>query len=181
MKTIRHLVVVLAVALALSAGAETNVAKTVAFKGTVVDAAGLPLAGASIEIYTYNIAMRFGRGDLELTERAVAGADGAFAVRLPRTGAVILARKPGRASAWRQFWNLRSDVEGQLVLTPPAILAGSVVDEADKPVAGAEVSVLIATIETPQEGGGQAFNYIMGKPARDCFHTRTGSDGRFRL
>ncbi len=181
MKTIRQLVLVLTGVLALSAGAETNAVKTVMFKGTVVDAAGRPVAGATIETYTYDGGIRFGRGDLDLSERAVADAKGAFEVPLPCAGVMILARKPGLAPAWRQFHNLKSDVEQRLVLTPPAILAGVVVDEADKPVGGAEVFVLTAFSEMPQEGGAQAFNYITGKPARELFNTRAGPDGRFRI
>ena len=56
----------------------------------------------------------------------------------------LLARKPGLAPAWKQLnqpLGFAPDTEEKLALTPPAALAGLVVDEADKPVANAEVSV----------------------------------------
>ncbi len=62
----------------------------------------------------------------------------------------LLARKPGLAPAWKQLgqpFNPAGETEERLVLTPPAALAGVVVDEADKPVANAEVSVAMAVGE----------------------------------
>jgi hypothetical protein len=68
-----------------------------------------------------------------------------------------------------------------LVLTPPSALAGVVVDEADKPVANAEVSVAMALGENSRGEGARSFNYLTGKPAHDCFAARTDAAGRFRI
>ena len=80
-----------------------------------------------------------------------------------------------------QPFNSVGETEERLVLTPPAPLAGVVVDEADKPVANAEVSVATAVGEISQEGGARSFNYFTGKPAHDCFAARTDAAGRFRI
>jgi len=186
MKTIWRLVFVLTGALALCGSAETNAVKTFVLKGTVVDAAGRPMADATVETYTYGrytsgMGMRLGRWDLELGERAVADADGHFELRLPRAGALVLARRPDLAPAWRQFWNLKADLEQRFVLTPPAMLGGTVVDEANKPVVNAEVFVLSAKTETVREDGSRRFNWLVGKPARELFGARTANDGRFHI
>jgi hypothetical protein len=68
-----------------------------------------------------------------------------------------------------------------LLLTPPGTLEGAVVDEANKPVANAEVSVTMAMSEVSSENGAFAFNYFTGKVARDCFSGRTDAAGHFRL
>ena len=68
----------------------------------------------------------------------------------------LLAQKPGLAPAWKQLgqpFNPAGETEEHLVLAPPAALAGVVVDEADKPVANAEVSVAMAVCEISREGG----------------------------
>ena len=96
----------------------------------------------------------------------------------------LLARKPGLAPAWKQLgqpFNPAGETEERLVLTPPAALAGVVVDEADKPVANAEVSVAMAISEMSPQDGARTFNYITGKPAHDCFAARTDAAGRFRI
>jgi hypothetical protein len=181
MKTTWQVVLAVATALAFSAFAKTNAPGAFVFKGTVVDGAGSPLEGATVEGITFSSIARFGSSDPTVTERTVAGAGGMFELTLPRTGAYVLARKPGFAPAWRQFWNVQGDTEQRLVLTPPSFLAGTVVDEADKPVAGAEVFAFMAFSSTQEEGGRQTYNYLSGKLARDLFSARTGADGRFRI
>lgn len=179
MKTTCQVVFALATALAFTAFANTNAPGTFTFKGTVVDVAGRPLEGATIEGLTHSGSTSLESAAPTVTERTVAGAGGAFEVTLPRTPAWILVRKPGFAPAWQQ--NAPSDVECKLVLTPPSFLAGIVVDEADKPVSGAEVSVIFAVTELQQDAGRLSFAYLSGKPARDLFIAHTGSDGRFRI
>jgi len=168
-------------AVALNAGAGTNTAKGPVLKGTVVDGAGRPVEDATIESFRFNWATDSGNEQKTVKDHAVADTNGAFRVVLARYCAVVLARKPGLATAWRQFWNVRRDIEQQVVLTPPGVLAGTVVDEADKPVANAEVFVLAASIEMPSDGGGYSYSYLNGKPARELFSASTSADGRFRI
>jgi protocatechuate 3,4-dioxygenase beta subunit len=99
------------------------------------------------------------------------------------------------------------DTNGRLISYSAPVsyaLEGKVVDENGQPVAGADVWV---TMAMPIPGGGvpapvvqfavdpvsgmlmaalpggefSQRSMIFGKPARDCFSTRTGADGRFRI
>ena len=148
--------------------------------GTVTDTAGNLLAGATVEYWCYERRLN----NLALKEQITTGTNGAFDFQLPQASGFLLARKPGLAPAWKQLnpsLNSVRDGEERLVLTPPAALAGVVVDEADKPVANAGVSVTMAVCEISREDGGRSFNYFNGKPARDCFAARTDAAGRFRI
>ena len=99
------------------------------------------------------------------------------------------------------------DANGQLISYSAPVsyaLAGGVVDENGRPVADADVWVSlampapkssappptampgldsIATILNSVPAGGEfsQSSMIFGQPARDCFSTRTGADGRFRI
>jgi hypothetical protein len=153
--------------------------------GTVTDTAGNPLAGVTVEYWRYE-GNPFLANHLELKKQITTSADGAFEFQVSRAMGFLLARKPGSAPAWKQlnqpFNPVRETEEKlKLVLTPPAVLAGVVVDEADKPVAKAEVSVAMAVCEISREDGARNFNYFTGKPAHDCFVARTDAAGRFRI
>ena len=148
--------------------------------GTVTDAAGSPVAGATVEYWRYE--GRLNR--LELKKQITTGADGSFGLEVSRATGFLLAQKPGLAPAWKQLnqpFNPVGDTEEHLVLTTPTALAGVVVDEADKPVANAGVSAAMAVCEISREDGARSFNYLNGKPARDCFAARTDAAGRFRI
>jgi protocatechuate 3,4-dioxygenase beta subunit len=161
--------------------ATTNSAKTLRIAGTVVDAGGKPTAGAMVECYQYDRdEAPFARRDLKPKQRLTTGADGAFEFRASPETILVLARKVGLAPAWAYHWNFTRDItDERLVFGPPTTLAGVVVDERDKPVAGAQVWVSTAYAEKPTEEEGMAYAYIAGRPARDCFSTRTGADGKF--
>jgi uncharacterized GH25 family protein len=154
-------------------------------KGSIVDSVGRPIEGADIQQYRYGSAsgQRF---DLELGGEATSDANGTFemptsrAAAMPHTPAILIARKPGLAPAWVQIQAFSAG-EPRFVLTPPSFLAGQVVDEAEKPVAGAEVFVLTAFSETAGEGSSRTFNYLSGKVARELFTAKAGTDGRFRI
>ena len=182
MKTLLHSFLTIAVALTFAANAETNPPPTFRLSGTVVDAEGRPVTDAVVESYQRVGDISLGRGDMELKQRVTTGTNGAFEFSLPRAATVLLARKPGVAPAWKEYWNPTKDVsEERLVVTAPTTLAGVVVDETDKPVADAEVFVSLAFTEISLAGGGRTFSSLDGKLARECFSTRTGADGRFRI
>ena len=167
---------------AADAGTGANTQK-LKYAGTVTDAAGHPLAGATVEYWRYE-GNQFSANPLELKERITTETNGAFEFQRSQEFGFLLARKPGLAPAWKQFNQLFGsgpEKEETLALSPPAVLAGSVVDEADKPVANAEVSVAMAISEFSQEEGARSFNYLIGKPARDCFTARTDAAGHFRI
>ena len=200
MKTTRRFLLVSAVAVLLgvsacvqtpgragaqkAADAGTNGgAQKIKCAGTVTDAAGHPLAGATVEYWSYE-AKPFVANPLALKGRITTKTAGAFEFQVSRAPGFLLARKPGLAPAWKQLgqpFNSVSKMEEHLALTPPAALAGVVVDEADKPVARAEVFVAMAVSEISPVGQARGFNYLTGKAARDCFAARTDAAGRFRI
>ena len=120
--------------------AGTNTAK---FSGTVSDAAGQPVAGATVAYWHYgeNLANPFQQENPEMEKQtATTGADGAFSFQTSASIGILLAQKPGLAPAWKllnQMPNAGRETEGKLMLTPPGFLAGTVLDESNQPVANA--------------------------------------------
>jgi len=168
---------------AIYKAASEGVAATLKYTGTVTDGAGNPVTGAAVEYWCYegNLAQP---GDPELKAKITTGADGAYKFQVTHGLGFLLARKPGLAPAWKQLgqpFNRKGDTDHKLVLTPPGILAGTVLDESNQPVAGAEVSVMMAISQIPQESGAQSFNFFTGKPARELFAARTDATGHFRI
>jgi hypothetical protein len=149
------------------------------FTGTVVDAEGRPVVGAVVKIYQYGGALLFARDEAE-TEKVTTITNGSFHLTFPENGVLLLVSKPGLAPAWKQL-NRNSAKEDRLILTPPTSLAGVVVDETDKPVTNAEVSVSVAVTESILEGGRRTFNMLGGNQARDRFNARADAAGRFRI
>ena len=160
-----------------------NAAQKTNCSGTVTDSAGQPIAGAVVEYWRYEGRPPF-QNRLELKQQVATGTNGYFEFQVSKPMGVLLARKPGLAPAWRQMGQPFSAPPGtgeRLVLTVPGTLAGVVVDEADKPVANAEVFATVIFGQIPSEGEVLPLNYFAGKLARDCFATRTDATGHFRL
>ena len=158
-----------------------HAARTFRLAGTVVDADGKPVAGAVVECYQYDNAWwQAANADLEPKERLTTDASGAFSFRVLPVSVVLLARKPGLAPTWMQYRFPTKDMtEERLPFTASTTVAGMVVDEADKPVADAEVWACYACSERRSEEGGRWAGYFGGKALRDCLSARTGADGRF--
>ena len=163
-----------------SANADATALKV---SGTITDSAGNPVAGATVEYWRYE-GNGFRPSEPKLEKQITTGTDGAFGIQVSRDVGFLLARKPGMAPGWRQLnqgFNRIRETGNQMVLTPPGTLAGVVVDEGDKPVANAEVSVTMAISDLSSENGARSFNYFTGKPARDCFSAHTDGAGHFRI
>jgi protocatechuate 3,4-dioxygenase beta subunit len=202
MKTIRQFLLVSAAAVLLGVNTHAQTSERVAVQktpdagtnaaaqksncsGTVTDAAGNPLAGATVAYWRYE-ENPFLANRLKLENQIITETNGVFEFQVARASGFLLAQKSGLAPAWKQLDQRFSPVRAaqeklKLVLAPPAALAGVVVDEADKPVANAEVSVAMAISEIPQEDAVRIFNYITGKPVHDCFAARTDAAGHFRI
>jgi len=163
------------------AQAGTNAPGIFRYAGTVVDADGKPVAGAVVECYPYGgVGWPSVGADMKANQRVTTGTNGTFEFPLSPGSTVLFARKPGLAPAWTQYWNPTKDLtEERLVCTPPTTLAGVVVDEADKPVADAEVWVSTAYSERQMENGATSYGYLSGKQGRECFSTRTTTEGKF--
>ncbi|MGD0411793.1 MAG: hypothetical protein ABSC18_08800 [Verrucomicrobiota bacterium] len=149
----------------------------------VVDAQGRPVADASVECYHYQVPSGLAATiaeEPELCQRTVTDATGAFSFSFAPGTTLALVKKAGLAPAWKIWASTLADSSDPLVLGPPTVLAGVVVDENRKPVAGAKVWVagaIIADVNTllMQE------DRLIGRPARECFSAVTGADGRFRI
>jgi protocatechuate 3,4-dioxygenase beta subunit len=179
MKTLQWWTIMLGLAGNLATGAGIDGAETISLTGKVVNADGQAVGGAAIECYEHGPGVAYSPDGMEGRQQVTADSKGGFELRLPRTVVTLVARKAGLAPAWKQF-TAAPNLEPRLVLVSPGILAGVVVDEADKPVAGAEVVVARAFSET-EDDGRRSYNYLDGRMARDVFSARTGADGRFRL
>ena len=160
---------------------------TAEFSGTVTDADGKPVAGATVEYWHYgeNFVNPSLQGLPEMGKQTViSGTDGTFEFQVSSTMGIVLAQKPGLAPAWKllnQMINSARETGGKLMLTPPGILAGTVTDESNRPVANAEVYVAMAMGERTRNNGVMVFNSLFGKSARECFSTRTDAAGHFRI
>ena len=117
-------------------------------RGTVVDEAGRPVAGAEVRVDAF--------ADQEA--RGVTGADGSFSIASRRRkpdGMSILARSPGgdRRGAFRYSFNMtreQADDPARLVLKPARGVAVRVADAKGLPVPGAAV-VIAGTFQVADE------------------------------
>jgi protocatechuate 3,4-dioxygenase beta subunit len=182
MKIFRQSVFVFAFAvLACQMRAADNGA-TSQFTGTVLDEKGQPVAGATVDFYQYQSSWGWFGGipwNPEVKQHAITDSSGGFAISSPFGASLVVVKKPGFAPAWKNWNSSLADSSEPLVLTAPTTLSGLVVDDNDKPVAGAEVwvsNVIVGEVFSESQ-----FNNLSGQAARDCFSARTGTDGRFLI
>ncbi len=145
-----------AVALVLTRGATAA--------GRLTDEGGDVIAGGAVEVEREWDQGRFIQ--VEAPRQATAGADGRFVLRhLPAGRFRLSARAPGRAPAARLPFEVAAGVLqvdlGTIALAAGAALEGRVVDERDRPLAGAAVLAVGGVGELPR--------------------TVSGADGGFRL
>jgi len=167
----------------VSAASANADATPVKVSGIISDGAGNPVAGATVEYWCYE-GNGFRPSEPKLEKQITTGTDGTYGIQVLRDSGFLLARKPGMAPGWRQLnqgFNRIRETGNHIVLTPPGTLGGVVVDEGDKPVANAEVSVMMAISDTSFESGARSFNYFSGKAAGGCFPARTDGTGHFRV
>jgi protocatechuate 3,4-dioxygenase beta subunit len=153
------------------------------YTATVVDDQGRPVSGATVDSYYYiQSSGWFGYRDQEpeQTQHTVTDSNGVFVVLSSPGATLSVVKKAGLATAWKTWSDIIPDSSEPVVLSAPTSLAGTVLDESNQPVAGAEVWVTEATIG---DGYGREVqeNRLFDKPARDCFSALTAADGRFRI
>jgi len=149
--------------------------------GKVVDAQGQPVTGAKVGLYTLIVSMDTLSFDVELSRQVTTKDDGTFAFETVaesnefRNQTVILADKEGLALGWAN-WYLDKDLDVQITLGRPMVLAGQVVDESGEPVINAEVSISVMSMT-----GGDEPRYIAGKISEQLFSCKTNPAGKFQF
>ncbi len=161
-------------------GANGNTFK---WSGKIIDATGKPVAGATVEHWRHEGALYLPH-DPELKKQTMTGADGTFEFQVSHEYGFLLARKTGMAPAWQLLSYKKDSVPATkqtMVMTLPGTLAGTVVDESNKPVTNTEVFVEAAFPDTAGVDDNRPDNYLEGKLAHDCFSALTDAAGRFRI
>ncbi len=160
---------------------ETSGAKAdqITFTGRILDTQGQPVCDARILLYQITYDESYASRKATLVGEKVTGADGAYAFAGPRESDVykesyILVQKQGLALGWAA-WQMRGDQQADVTLGEPKELAGAVIDENGKPLAGADVSVAAAMIGTEEDR-----RYLVNwSIASDLLAVKTDAAGRF--
>ena len=158
-----------------SAAKET---KKITCTGKVVDTGGRPIDGVKVSLYqtVYNQATNI--PDSKLVSEVRTGADGAFSFKVSAESdgnryGYIVAEKAGLALGIAN-WRMRQEQELEIKLGQAKELAGIIVDQSDKPISGAEVSVWSLVIGEGQD------QQNLGRPvAAELLTSTTDTSGRF--
>jgi len=148
------------------------------YSGIVVDWHGRPVEGAEVvgaeQLYDFAA----GRIDWGPPSRTTTGADGRFQFRVSaerRDYIWVVAWKKGLALGWQAMRNAGDSTDVAIRLDEPTTLAGTVVDEDGRGIAGATVRVWLKN--TWAEGStGVRFD-----EPREWFTAGTDEQGRFRF
>ncbi|TKJ39574.1 MAG: hypothetical protein CEE38_02300 [Planctomycetes bacterium B3_Pla] len=151
--------------------------------GKVLDTQSRPIVGAKVTAYERNFDMA-GNIFLHQVGEVTTTEDGAFsfaAAAKPERGGFddcyIVAIKQDLALGWVK-WGMRENLESNIELGEPEELEGVVVDEAGKPVAGAEVRAnLYRPAVAPDER--QKWKWLPGIPALQDLAAKADAQGRF--
>jgi protocatechuate 3,4-dioxygenase beta subunit len=156
----------------------------VKYDGTVVDVQGRPVAGATVDCYYSPAQSRsafWGADEApEFKQQLLTDRNGTFVVSSSPGTTLVVVKKAGFAPVSHNWTPGSEETHASLVLAPPTTLAGAVLDESARPVAGARVWVSDAT--TGESNSREAWdNQLRGKAARDCFSATTDAQGLFHI
>jgi len=154
-------------------------ARQITCTGKVIDAAGKPVAEAKVRLYKLTVNPEAFTYDMALAKELKTKGDGAFTLKTEASQdemsgqTIILVEKEGLALGWAN-WVLRADLDIEIQLDRPQVMAGKVVDDAGRPIPDAEVSIafMIATRQ------GQP-RYLISAESLEPLNTRTDVEGRF--
>ena len=156
--------------------------KKITFSGKVVDDANNAVVGAKVTLYRMQPGSTGNDiGEVNTTEQ-ICKDDGSFSfsVESPKGKymfSMAVARKEGFAIGWGN-WDGRKDTSANLIMGKPYKLQGIVVDEANKPVADAEVRIpmlIIGDLENAEQG----VRYLVSTEQFDILKTTTDANGVF--
>jgi hypothetical protein len=149
--------------------------------GEVVDDKNQPIAGAKVNLHEmfYNSAIR--SYATKVIGEVTTGSDGVFSFNTSAESEVyrigcIVAAKEGLALGFAGWRMREGDKKVQIELGPPEELAGTVVDEDDRPVAGARVSISMLMIGPSRDERGAS-----GPVAEKLFTSTTDGQGGFKF
>ncbi len=148
--------------------------------GRVVDAAGQPVAAASVALATHQASAfgfeRFQIGNGARGARATTAADGTFELTSPLSGALRLAVRAAGYAPWdgpvRSLPDADAYALDPIVLERSVVLQGRVIDSVGRPVSGAEI--------VPSAALGR-LGILPSRPEEGAALAVTDPDGAFRV
>jgi len=158
---------------------ESKEAKQVTCSGKVVDKQGRPIADVNVKLYKVVVETIGLSYKMELAQQAATGTDGTFSINSEvindqfSNQAIILVDKEGLALGWDN-WRLVENANVEIVLGPPEVLAGTVVDENGGTIDDAEVGISFMLAPF----GGQP-RYLVGYMSLGFLSTKSDADGKF--
>ena len=154
-------------------------AREITCTGKVTDAAGKPVADAKVRLYKLTVNPEASTYDMTLAQELTTQDSGSFILKTEASPdemsgqTIILVEKDGLALGWAN-WILQKDLDIEIQLDRPQVMAGKVVDDAGKPIPNAEVS--IAFMIAMRQGQPR---YLVSEESLELLNTRTDAEGRF--
>jgi len=145
--------------------------------GTVVDAEGAPVGGASVTAFRLLREYRGIAPSVERIGRTASAADGTFRLAVDRSADVLLVGAKGGLAVDGALLDADKAVPRAVLKLPTAsVLAGRVVDEKGRPVAEATVVLSVGRF-----GRRRRRYHLRGHERIGALTRVTGADGRFRF
>jgi protocatechuate 3,4-dioxygenase beta subunit len=166
-----------------SGSSAADAPKKITCSGKVVDDANKPVAGAKVTLYQLMPDVGGQERKKATTEEQITKEDGSFSFSAETLAdkqyqfAMLIARKEGFAIGWDN-WDMRKDKTTMLPMSKPYTLRGIVVDDANKPVVGAEVRISMLLLGNPQSGP-EKCRYLVSIEPLDLLVTTTDASGIF--
>jgi protocatechuate 3,4-dioxygenase beta subunit len=153
-------------------------AKTITCTGKVVDTESRPIGGAKVSFYQMEYSQATNIPESKLVSEVKTGADGMFSFKVIAESDVfrygyIVVEKAGLALGIAN-WRMRQEQEFEIKLGQAKELEGIIVDESDKPIQGADVSVWSLVI-----GEGQDQQDLGWPVSAELLTSTTDQSGRF--
>ncbi len=156
-------------------------AKQITCSGKVVDDQGNPIVGVKVALHKILYGQTAYSYETKLIAEVKTMADGAFSFNTSAESdsypyGYIVAEKEGLALGFANWRMDEGDKEVQIKLGQSKELAGIVVDESDKPVSDAQVSISMLMIGSMRDEHG-----VSGPVATELFKSITDAEGNFKF
>jgi len=161
------------------APARSEQSKQITCTGKVVDTQGRPITNAKVKLYKLTANPETSLYDVKFAQEVATKDNGAFTIKTETSSyefsaqAIILAQKEGLALGWSNC-GLRENLDVKIKLGQAKILAGTVVDKAEKPIADAEVGITFMIVRTD----GQT-RYLVANMLQEVLTVMTNTEGKF--